>query len=439
MAADGEIYRRGLYYPFYNIEVDQWLKAAALYWPSLVRLMPERLPLEDSATAKILIEELDFIVQRPPGESVATASERYLKLITAHGDALRRQFGLTRAMQRRIMPDSRRRTQLPLRFGEADSWPMDFGLVHVAKMTPALRDALICNGLAAWPLRPIAGIYTQAGQALIRTPDGEFASPDDPRIGHKPDFTWIAIHDELAVLYSSLLASDFAAANRLAPITSHTSAFTNAQDWTSAGLAAILLGDSVPDPTMPLDDLGQHVGLLALEYVVPAQLDSLPVSKIIEIRRRYESEFLAFSREVSQAAADLSELTNVRDEAVLDLYVRDVVLSRFVKPMQELRAVLKGLKLDSATVAVNIRTELPAGTLLAAGAYATGHSLVAGSGAAAIGLLAMRRGLRQRRHCALAAAPVASFLLQVQQATQPRGLLDQTADRVQRIIGLAGS
>lgn len=229
MAADGEIYRRGLYYPFYNIEVDQWLKAAALYWPSLVRLMPERLPLEDSATAKILIEELDFIVQRPPGESVATASERYLKLITAHGDALRRQFGLTRAMQRRIMPDSRRRTQLPLRFGEADSWPM------------------------------------------------------------------------------------------------------------------------------------------------------------------------------------------------------------------ELRAVLKGLKLDSATVAVNIRTELPAGTLLAAGAYATGHSLVAGSGAAAIGLLAMRRGLRQRRHCALAAAPVASFLLQVQQATQPRGLLDQTADRVQRIIGLAGS
>lgn len=41
-----------LYFPYVHIRDDEWLKAAALYWPSVRRLVPHGYAKRDSATAR---------------------------------------------------------------------------------------------------------------------------------------------------------------------------------------------------------------------------------------------------------------------------------------------------------------------------------------------------------------------------------------------------
>jgi hypothetical protein len=244
------------------------------------------------------------------------------------------------------------------------------------------------------------------------------------------------MHDDLIVLLGSILAVDFARANRLEPVTYWDSILAQAQEWTSDQLAGILLGHAVGQQTARRSgELAQRIGLLAVELVVPAGLDDLPVEKIIDIRQRYGTEFLAFRHEVDQAAGELEELADIRDEAVLELYLRDVVTDRFVKPAQELRKILGGMRLDSATAAINVKTELPVGTLLSGAAYVTGHSLVAATSVAALGLLVAHRGYAQQRRSALQASPSASFLLHTRETIHPQGLLEQTISRLQNVAG----
>jgi hypothetical protein len=90
-------------------------------------------------------------------------------------------------------------------------------------------------------------------------------------------------------------------------------------------------------------------------------LDDIPVGQIVEIRKRYGPDFLAFGQAVDQAAAGLSDLAGIRDQATLNSYLEDEVASRFAQPMDDLRRQLRSLKVDAATMAINVKTELPAG------------------------------------------------------------------------------
>lgn len=426
--------RPGLYYPVYGFESERWLKAAALYWPSLVRLLPEPLPIAETVTATKLANDLGFITQRPPGDSVDAVADRLLRLVVNHGDALRARLGLAPEVRRQLAPVGSGE-QVPLTWDEFVLFET-VGLSHFAKVHPAVREALIECGLAVWPTRPIAGILQAAGRPALRTVDGGFVPLGDPRADLGPSTTWIAMHDELVVLLGSIVAADFARENRLEPVTYWDSALAQAQEWTSDQLAAILLGHAVGQRlTRPSGEVAQRIGLLAVELVVPAGLDDLPIEKIIEIRQRYGAEFLAFRHEVDQAASELEGLADIRDETVLDLYLRDVVTDRFVKPTQELRRILSGMRLDSATAAINVKTELPAGTLLSAAAYVTGHPFVAATSAAALGLLVAHRGYARQRSSALQASPSASFLLHTRETIHPQGLVEQTISRLQNVAG----
>ena len=185
-------------------------------------------------------------------------------------------------------------------------------------------------------------------------------------------------------------------------------------------------------------DLAQAIGFLALNLIVPDHLDAIPMKKIVEIRKRYGGEFLGFGMAVNQAAADLANLADIRDQPALDRYLKDEVANRFVQPMDDLRRQLRSLKLDAATMAINVKTELPAGVGVIGGAALAGRPLIAGTSAAALGLLTMRRGLRRQRDSILKTKPEASFLLHTQERLEARSLLDQTIRQIQRIAGTGG-
>lgn len=183
------------------------------------------------------------------------------------------------------------------------------------------------------------------------------------------------------------------------------------------------------------EDLSETIGILALNLVVPASLDDVPISKIVEIRRRYFPEFLAFGQAVDQAAAELSDLAGIRDRSTLDRYLKDEVAARFNEPMNDLARQLRGLGVNAAAMAVNVKTDLPAGIGLVGGAALTGYPLIAGTTAAALGMLSIRRGMRQSRASIRQAAPAASFLLHARRELGPHGLLSETLRRVARIAG----
>ena len=85
--------RHGLYYPYFHIRDDRWLKAAALYWPKIVRIVPDSYETQDSDTAKALAD--DFIVKMPPGGSVEAIAPLFTDLIANHASELRERYSAT--------------------------------------------------------------------------------------------------------------------------------------------------------------------------------------------------------------------------------------------------------------------------------------------------------------------------------------------------------
>ena len=124
----------------------------------------------------------------------------------------------------------------------------------------------------------------------------------------------------------------------------------------------------------------------------------MPVAKIIDIRERYSAEFFAFGQAVDEAAASIAEPSEIRDESMLEDYLRQVVTVRFAQPVSDLHKMMRRLTGDAATISINVKTELPAGAAIASGAWLSGHPLIAGTSAIAIGLMAVYRGMREKKH-----------------------------------------
>ena len=73
---------------------DRWLKVAALYWPKMVRIVPDGYQTRDSYAVRALSG--DFIVRQPPGHSVEAIAPRFADVVTYYADELRVRFHVAR-------------------------------------------------------------------------------------------------------------------------------------------------------------------------------------------------------------------------------------------------------------------------------------------------------------------------------------------------------
>jgi hypothetical protein len=325
--------RHGLYYPFFHVRHDRWLKVAALYWPKIVRIVPDGYPTRDSTTAQALADE-DFLVRQPPGKSVETVAPLFLDLVARHAEALRTRFPVQMHQEYSSFQH--------LNHDGQQLWTA----VHVGEMTREVEEALIDAGLCAHRGTTVSERWINA--EFGPAPEGQ---------------TWVVMHPGMVAAYTSVLAEDFATANLLRPTTDQAESFVVANNWTTDRLAEALLTASVA-PRRELDyllpdhddlsawhhphqrrrlapsDLAEAMGFLALDLVVPDDLDDVPVSKIIEVRRRYGEEFRAFGASLEQAATDLAELTAIRDQEALERYLKDEIAHRFTQPMNVFHPVV---------------------------------------------------------------------------------------------------
>lgn len=417
--------RHGLYYPFFHVRDEKWLKVAALYWPKIVRLVPEG--YQDygpgrgtqAHTARALNDV--FLVRRPPGPSVEAVAPRFIDLISNYGDELRTYF-----THGNIVPDTGSTTA-----------------VHINQIAPAVLDALVDIGLAVRQgpssLRDVVPLERRRQWIeAADDPHNDWELNDYilPAVRHNSP-EWVIMPQRLVAVYTSVLAEDFAAANRLHPTTDQDDAYAVTNNWTAESIAAALFDRSAPARSAPKGDLAEAVGFLALNLVVPANLDAVPVEKIIEIRERYGTEFIAFGEEVNRVAAGFGELSHIRDSAVLEQYLNDVVTARFAQPLEDLRGKMRQLTGDAALMSINVKTELPAAVLASGGAWLAGQPLIAETSAAAIGLMAIRRSIRRQRETVMESAPAASFLLHTRAYLQPRTLLNRALHQLAKIAGIS--
>ena len=415
MTASAEFRPHGLYYPYFHIRNESWIKVAALYWPKIIRIVPDQYPVRDSDTVRALAD--NFIVLRPPGQSVHAARRRFLELINNYGDDLRARFRVTKLLE----DDPYLGRLAGVHISEiGGGWYLDILEYHQLGIPgyiihPAMSKlAPISNGIDGRPIN-------RRWQSKLPT--------------ERELHNWVLMHPALVGIYKGMLAEDFAVSNMLQPTTDQDSAYAVTNNWTTDRIAAALLDGADQPAHLAPGELPEVLGFLALGLVVPADLDRVPVAQIIDIRERYGAEFFSFGQAVDQVAASIAELPDIRDQKMLEDYLRQVVAVRFAQPLDDLREKMKRLTGDAVTMSIKVKTQLPAGAALAGGAWLSGHPLLAGTSAVAIGLMAVRGGIRQKRDDVLKSAPAASYLLHTQRRLQPKSLLDSTFRQLARIIG----
>ncbi|MFS0691253.1 DUF6236 family protein [Streptomyces nitrosporeus] len=364
-----------LYYPYIHFRDERWLKAAALYWPRMARVVPAGYPVADTDTARILDDELGFLVPVPPDTAAHAVAPLFLEILNAHGERL------TSAL---TGPTART------------------AAVHWDEMDAELRDALSSAGLA--------------GESVAYPPGGG------------PLLPWVTMHPRLVWIYKCVLSSQAAEMGQFTPTTDQDDAHLQPHRWSGNQLLSALTDtpredDVLPDPT-------NAVGLLAISTVLPRDLDAVSAGRIAAVRRRHQAEFEAFHAAVGEAVDLLRDrLTSVSLPVAQMEYTALEVERLFKTPLAELRRALKGARIDTVLSAANLKFDLPAGLAAVGGGALAGQPLIGAAAGAAFGLSSLRQASGQHRDDLRNAAPVASYLLNVEQTLAPRSLLYRLAMR----------
>lgn len=381
--------RIGLYYPYLHVRSDEWLKIAALYWPSLAYIDVPGHPVQHNDATQALVDELDFLVAVSPEPAMPDVGRLVQHVLDEHGEQIRGRYraqsgiwppqtagGFGPIYARQFLGDGTP-TEVTWPIHQVSAYPWYGQLVglHASRVEPNLRQDLLHSGLAV-----------------------------DPRDEYGD---WLIVHADFAWAYMSALAEALATRNHLSPVTDRDDAHKAAGEWDADRFAAVVLGEA-PRPVSPADDWAHAVGLLAIRLVVPALLHKVPIAKIIQIRQRHGIEFDAFHDLARSTAAGLAaELAAApADPAVVRAYLDNEVKRQFANPLAALTKALRGLGLDTAFKATSLKLELPAAVLTATGGIAAGQPILAGAGAAAFGILGLARSARQNRAELLAGSPV---------------------------------
>ncbi len=266
----------------------------------------------------------------------------------------------------------------------------------------------------------------------------------------------VAMHPELAFMYMHALAAamahqsigsvaeldaDQAAEQARCPVTDDDFDYL-ASSCTLEEISSAVQADDdssteeASAPTVSRDELALDYIAVAVAAVIHRDIGSIPVSKLIELRRRHLDEFIAFQGEVSEVAATICERygNNPADD-FRKMVIDDTFERRLGRQRADLVASLKSSGIDTVTGAMALKVAPP--ELLTSGAAALGATMptnpVAGAvaiAACAIPFVASRR----RTGAALRSeSPAASYLLRIDDM-QPTGLAERLAAGWRRLM-----
>ncbi|NXY95814.1 hypothetical protein HYE82_15720 [Streptomyces sp. BR123] len=404
----------GLYYPYVHVQDDAWVKTAALYWDRMGRVVADDYQVQDSETARALHDGLGFFVPVAPDRACEVVEAAFLSVIRNHAPALRTRYAIDpwREMTTAVAPAMRRTNhyvpQAEVERGHGYVRPGGYvAHLYSRELSPRLREVLIGEGLAI-----SVGRHGQRSRAGW----GE----------------WITMDPMMAWVYKCALTSELARRERLVPTTDQVAAHQAGHEWDPARIEQVLLRRRAA--SRETESPAVVLGELAVQMVVPENVAEVPVEKIIELRKNYESEFFAFLDAVFAASKEAQEeLADIDNSEVLAAYLQRLHEARFARELADLKAAMKGLKIGSRLGVMNLQTPALVGASLGAiGGLAAEQPYVVAAGAA-LGFVAHRHAVAEQRRETLQASPV-SFLLHVEEGLRPAGLMRRLTKGTRRAL-----
>jgi hypothetical protein len=378
----------GLYYPYIHFRDETWLKLAALYWPSIHRIVPNNYPVDDSETAFVLSDGLDFIHNLLPGKAADMTAGLFLELLDEHGDSLPKVLKEVRLSQRET------------------ALPPNLSSIYAEKMASRLITALVDRDLA------------------IENQDWGWQ--------RKIDGSWITVDSRLAEVYMCVLAANISQANHLTPVTDSAIAQAAvAGGWTVERIASALLGADVEVPKQgsarAQNSRSEKVAYLALELAIPRGIEAIPAAKIVNFRRHHVAEITAFQTAVAQIVIELDDLSDEMDETVLNQYINEAVSKHLTRPKNDLKAALKASKWETSRGLLTASKPLPAVGALVAGGIAVDPVVGVATGLA-MGITTLLFDDRAARKTLRKDNAAANYLLEVESHFSPvRAVLRQSS------------
>jgi hypothetical protein len=276
LSQETHVHLPGLYYPYIHVRDDEWLKAAALYWPSIRRLVPGGYSTHDGPTASAF-SSAGILRDVDPSGFAANLGPQLCQAIMAQAPHMVRRFSI----------DMAEREWRGQRWGDSGSLDYEFpwlGWIHLTKIPGMLRERLIELGLA----------YQGRPEHSDRLPSGQ-----RPR-------EWVGLHPALAGAYMQTLATVVSEQASFQPLTDQADLRLAASAPAVESALQLLVGRSnatlVPDT-----DVDRYV-MLAIQTVIPSRLQNIPAEKIIEIREQLAEELTHFRDYVETQREELANI-----------------------------------------------------------------------------------------------------------------------------------
>ncbi|WP_214104486.1 DUF6236 family protein [Acrocarpospora catenulata] len=338
--------RIGLYYPYIHFRNDRWLKAAALYWPQMARIVPAGYQLRDSEVARTLADGLDFLIHMQPGPATANVSFLFQEVLAEHAERLRMLY---QAHPGRGDWSSAHSGELILPSLLANERLYPPGPSDTFDQRGDEDDAQ-AEPVEPFPRLPLTGILLNEVEPSLRESliSAELAFEAGREEGSSR--AWLAVRPQFAWVYKCVLTQEIARQNLLQPTTDQIATQSADHEWTADQIADALLSPSGEPAERRAKDLSDRLAFMALQVAVPSNLNDIPTKKIVLLRKKYRADFDAFGELVTTTATELADaLADVNEPRILDAYLRQEIERRFERPLEELRKAMRGVGIDSAS------------------------------------------------------------------------------------------
>jgi hypothetical protein len=383
----------GLYFPFIHIRDDDWLKMAALYWPSIRRLVPRGYPKHDSLTARTFFDAA-ILRDEVPDNLIGSTAWDLLETLSENADLLTRDYSIGQAYDKwdgRLWSEQRTLEGDP-----------QLGWIHITKFSLDVLDYLVSRDLAKL---------------------GRGGSPD----------SWVGLHPALAGAYMTVLAQRLSERARFEPLTDQVDLRIATPSSDVQAALNLLLGRQHAGAEIAGGAAATGVEayvMLALQYARPENLDTIPAEKVVQCREDLREDLQAFRDYVDSQRAELAELATIPIQARRLEAFAEHVEHTVQEPLQRLEKGLRLHKLEptrSLLLAGSFVSPLAATVALDA-AGATPHAIATVGTVAAIGSAWWQvESIRAR---ARASSPV-GYLLDVRDLLTPKTL----TTRVRKFLG----
>ncbi|MGW2517696.1 DUF6236 family protein [Streptomyces sp. NPDC001617] len=179
---------------------------------------------------------------------------------------------------------------------------------------------------------------------------------------HRANWSWLGVHPDLARTYLSLLAQLIADANAMPVVTDQVGEPGSATAWTTHAVADDLLAQGFYFHGWRREPTARELyASVALNCVIPADLDRVPVSRIVKARTELAPQFTAFRDHLDELASVFDELDDTKNAEVLRARVEQLAHDKILQDVAHLERGLRDLRLEPVKATLRLKSfELPA-------------------------------------------------------------------------------